>query len=464
MSREYLRDFLYEVVVGFHPIDDEPYNDIHWVSRFCSELSVRLRQLLETGYARVWNSEQDPFQSAGSCDDSRRPTSAATLVAILTPRYLSEGGLYAQHAARFAQVIGENSTATRLFNVYKLSCKTCPAGDLLGYKFWAETGPDEELELLYHDPKLHYQAINSLAHHIRDALRQLKNLRDVRPQVYLAPPPVALKSQYETVRDFLRPLCRIVPDTGFPPAANVGEFAGSVEALMAGSKLSIHILGIEDDPSPAGFFGATPARVQLDLACQKARRRELDCIVWCGEDPLEPSVRPDSLVRSILLERDLPSSVDKMMPDTLTALKQRIRQRLGVRNAANRTLYLIRHQADERICSPIERELRDDGFMVETANGDYRVSRFWRRARTTSGAIDRRRDLAGNSPLEWLRFIDYSVRVHLGQKPGTDLDRFAVYIGPQKTQEKEEFRTPLRAIRNFEAFAKRDLEPFLHAL
>jgi hypothetical protein len=462
----YLDEYLYEVVVGFHPSDDELYNKVSWVTQFCRDLQKRLSMFLGGGQPRVWNSDRIRGNQQVRQTTLEALQRAATLVAILSPRYLGEDNLYAQHTEKFAQAIAGSVSATRLFNIYKLRCRENNLGDLLGYQFWTETDDGVESELIYEDGDAHYRKLTKLANDIRETLQYLKQARDDRPQVYLALPASQLRASYETVLEYLRAFCRVVPDPRTLPITGIAPFAQTVEGLLSGSQLSIHLFGVEDDPPPVGFGGTTPTRIQFDLACQRARRREMDCILWCGENPLDPAVREDALIRSILLQRDLPSTVDKLMPEGLAQLKDRIRKRLGVQKAQNASLYVIRHPVDKHAVAPLEDELRAAGFRIKTADGEYQSLNFLaehaRILNESAAAVI----CGGDAPIEWLRFSDYSVRMHLGQKPGSDLDRFAVYLGPEKTDEKAAFSgsTPLRDYGEFRPFQKQRLDSFLGRL
>jgi hypothetical protein len=436
-----LPDFKYDVVVGSHPDDDLPIGEIHWVTRFYSDLRNFLAQMIDS--PRV-HSLRHGEGAAGVIDESDRILrDSATLVAVLGRKAVA----YGEHWSRFAARLDLSRPGpTRLFKAYKTACGHEPGeDDAPGYNFWSsDPVTDRPFELLYENESSantkHLKEVYRLACDVDYTLRYMAERADTRPRVYLAGNTPETLSFHKEVHAFLNSWCHVCTEPLFDPDDSEA-FKAAVRGELEKCVLSIHLLG---NGLPSRDFEANSVSgMQAIIARELVERRRLAAIIWAPE-------QSDRLVAGPI--REFPENFENLCSETLSGLKARIRARLAqpLPRGQKTTIFVIAHQ-DDLSRYDVLKNLGAGADKFEVLYSPpfdptrYQISDYRKDLDRSDAAVI----CWADAPEPWFTRMQDSLLAHLGQNCNLSLKRYAVYFKAPRTS----FYTPFERIpvKSFEA-------------
>ncbi len=379
-----------DIFISYSHLDNEsPFDDPGWVSAFHRALEVRVAQLLGKK-AKIWRDPDLAGNDVFPDQLSERLENAATLVCVLSPRYVESDWCQRElneFTAAGSQLLVDGTTKARVFKVIKTQVPSDrlppPVQLLLGYEFFKidpETKRVRELDVSI-DPgtkKDYWARLDDLAHDLRDLLEQTGKGRTVgakddKGTVYLAETTLDLKDARDSVRrDLLRHGYSVLPDCSLPLAA--ADLEAVVREQLGRATLSIHPVGASFGVVPEGT-SASMVSIQNELAAECAGKGSLQRLVWM---PPDLEVRDDRQRSFIKTLRDAPQTyvASDLLEVPLEDLKTHAHSRLAAAAAPDREsasaagetpqVYLICDQRDLESddLAALYELLSDDGMQV----------------------------------------------------------------------------------------------------
>jgi hypothetical protein len=289
-----------DVFVSYGHID----NQVNWVTHFCSALQTRLQELLGTERVVIWRDAKlngtDEFEEV----IRRNVCSSALFVSVLSPRYiaspscLNELDWFVEAAERGNGLRLE--TQSRLIRVVKTrlqeGMQPAKFSATLGYEFY-ESDPQNPDIFREFGSQAGMPRFDKFADRLdilaQTVARTLFKMRQVRPStkesvrtIFLArttgdlePRRVSIQSELAGRGHTVIPT-EPLPDTG-------SELKAAVEALLAKTDISVHLIGRRYGVIPeeeTRSFG----ELMYDLGFARRERASFHQLVWIPEDLQNP--------------------------------------------------------------------------------------------------------------------------------------------------------------------------------
>jgi hypothetical protein len=292
------------VFISYTHVDNEPFgpDELHWITYLHEQLTSRLEQL-SSDRVTVWRDEKLQGNDVFAETLTDRLSNVAVLVSVCSPRYLHSEWCQREldeflHAAEGGSGV-QVGTKSRVFKVLKtpvpLDELPEPLTPLLGYEFYEESPGESRIRefLLNPSPEERwkfYARVDDLAQDIAALLEDLPNdgpsgVTEASAEgrtVYLAEATSDVAPHRDNVkRELERRGHRVLPQRALPLA--VEELTAAVNADLARSELSIHLLGARYGTRPEGEDRSIP-HLQVDLAGKAASRDGLVQLIWIPDE------------------------------------------------------------------------------------------------------------------------------------------------------------------------------------
>lgn len=387
-----------DVFISYAHIDNQPLlADVPgWVTVFHEALQQLLSRFKGSA-ALIW---RDPKLAGNDVlwqEIEARVAEAAVLVSVLSPRYVSSpscaqeieafcrqaehsGGLVIDHSARVFKVI-----------------KTPVEGEqglppivsaLLGYEFFRLDADQTPLEL---DPLFGPEAreeflrkVNKVAWDIKRLLDQLRRAAagaspaaGAKPVVYLAECSRDRRDEREIIEAELKRLGHVVlPDRQLP--TDEADYVAAVDALLARSAFSIHLIGdgyglVPDGPGDKSIVVLQNERAAAHFGAGRIRR-----VIWLPEEIRAEQAAQQAFIDELHASAQAQAGADLLTGD-LEALKGALRSHLkrieadmqpasrpdpGTGGGAARRVFLVCEARDRLEVVPLLKALRARGYEV----------------------------------------------------------------------------------------------------
>lgn len=377
--------------ISYAHIDNEvlPEENDGWVTRFHKVLAQMLAGRLGEK-VNIWRDDalRPGVKFPAEIEDKLKHT--AVLISVMSPRYLKSDWCRdeLEHFCRLAK--GEGGLVVdnrcRVFKVVKLPMDRpddveLPAElhDTLPYDFYVVEN-NTPIEL---DPNYGEQYGQKFLRRVAAVATDLKQVigllgTDARvpvaagPTVYLA----ATSSDRQDDREILatelnRMGCTVLPDHALPTEEDA--LVEEVRALLARSRLSIHLIGDRRGLVPDGESQRSLVEIQNDLAVERCRANPMPRVIWAPA-----SLQPRQAEQAAFVQRLHADAGAQLQADLLTgdfeAVRQAVRgaiKRLQEPQAApvtqtappappptQRRAHVLLQAADRRAAVPFLRELQ----------------------------------------------------------------------------------------------------------
>jgi hypothetical protein len=379
-----------------------------WISSFADALGKRLGEVMGKP-PRIWRDPKLQGNDVFADELAARFRQAATLVSVLTPRYLASDwcqreltGFWQAAAQTGGAVLGHKA---RVFKVVKTPVEPqrvpAPVQPLLGYEFYRlQPGNGRPLEFnKVYGPEAErdfWVRLNDLAYDIADLLKQLEQAESgagsAPPAAYLATVTSDLRVPHDALRrELLRQGWRVLPTVELPLVA--AEAEALVRAQMAEALLSVHLLGATGGLVPEGSdesMQALQARIAAERARSGARANDhthdhgqgLARLLWLAPDADSAEARQRALLDA-LRDDPIPAPGSDLLKTSFEALKTEVVRRMQAAQdalaarAAQATaltaqaaggqptrIYLVCSADDESAVQPLQEHLFGLGFEV----------------------------------------------------------------------------------------------------
>ena len=484
-------DYEDDIFISYAHYDNESaFGDDGWITAFHRALQVRVKQLLGKE-ARIW---RDPDLTGNDVFPeklSERIKKAATLVCVLSPRYL-ESDWCQRELREFTEtgkkLIVDGTTKARVFKVVKtqvpLERLPRPVQPLLGYEFFKtdpETNRVRELDVSI-DPetkKEYWARLDDLAHDIKELLEKTRESREAgadgdKGTVYLAETTLDQRDSRDSVRrDLLRHGYSVLPDRALPLAA--GELEELVREQVARASLSIHLIGASFGVVPEGT-SESMISIQNEVAADRAASGGLQRLVWIAPSMEVADERQRAFIDALRDDQRTYVNSD-LLEVPLEDLKTQIHHRLEPAEAAaeppkatgeTAQVYLICDQRDLEGdgVGAIYEHLFSSGLEVvlPTFDGDEAQVRQDHTTNLTSN--DAFLFYYGAGSDSWIRNQMRELEKSRGYPDKRPEMANAIYVAGPPSPQKKLFRTHLTTIviREQDGFQASDLETFVREI
>ncbi|MBX3606607.1 MAG: toll/interleukin-1 receptor domain-containing protein [Piscinibacter sp.] len=389
--------------ISYAHLDNQPVaeNDVGWVSRFHRSLEAILSMRLGRK-AEIWRDERLQGNDAFAQEILAQFPDTAALVAVVSPRYLkSEWCLREAHrfceAAQQAGGLWVENKA-RIFKVVTLPVENQealpePMRETLGFDFFVRDpdGIEKELNPAY-DPTLGPKLANEcvrLAQNIAALVNKLEALPAAdaaalpaersaapdKPVVYLAECSKDRRDDRTALRTELQMRgYHVVPEAQLP--IDEDQYSAEVTRLLAGSALSVHLVGTLYGAVCDGESQQSVVELQNELAVQRARAAGLKRIVSLPEGLAPTDPRQQDFVKRLHGNAEVQFGADVIAADlehvksavqaVLTRLENPPAPALAApADAGGAMVYLVCDERDRKATVPLRRCLKEAGLDVQ---------------------------------------------------------------------------------------------------
>ena len=500
-----LADFKNHVFISYAHVDNEPLTEEArgWIETFHKAFAVRLGQVWGRK-PKIWRDRKLQGNDEFGNEIIEQLASSAVLISIISPRYV-ESAWCRKEIESFHRTAEEQGGAlvnnkNRIFKILKthvpMESHPSVVQGSLGYRFY-----DEESSLEFEMAEKNFKLVfEPLVRSVSELLRQLDGdaqAGSTGVPVYLALASRDSKDRREELRrDLHLQGYEISPEQD--ALQNGSGFEQEVRSRIAGSELSLHILGGEYD---------SIVEQQIELARMKTSERRFSQLIWLPRglkvrdkrqrDLLE-RLRTDAglLERAELLEvslEGLKTRVAELCPAEQTssepAQKSASEDSSGPRRARasrrengagteiaqgheagesvtppGRSIYLIFAKRDKKAIPPIRKLLEDRGHRISyLASGKDAAQRHRRNLNDCDAVLI----YQGNAKAEWLDVKLEDLRRVSAYDRGAPFVASAVLMAKPQTEAKKHFETAeVEVIRDFEnpVCNAETLKPFLESI
>jgi len=494
--------FKNDLFISYSHIDNQPIRpeDKGWISRFHASLEALLSMRLGQT-AKIWRDDKLQGNDIFSDEIIQQFAHTAVFLSILTPRYLKsewctrEVREFCEQAKQSGGVVIDNKA--RVFKIVKTPVDAQeflpPAiKDILGYEFFSlEDGTPLELDPAYGDKFAQdfNRKVGKLAWDISQLLKQLATDAEAsdkeadtpaapKPTVYLAECSYDRKEIREILESDLR--CHgytVLPDQQLP--RDEAGYVAAVEALLARSKFSIHLIGESYGAVPDGLSQKSVVVLQNEVAVNKSKNSAFPRIIWLPEGTSSSQISQHLFIEALHQDAEVQFGADLITGD-LEALKTSIHATLKKleqpepmlheiqADAANATqlIYLICNEKDRKATIPIRKYLREQGYEVflPAFEGDATTVREAHRQLMSN--CDAVILFYGAGSEAWKRTIDSELKKMPGYRNGKPLLACFTYLAEPVTVDKEDLidMEEPHLINGIAGFSETGMAAFLHAL
>jgi len=482
-----------EIFISYAHADNKilPGQTQGWVSVFDDALRTLLSGKISP-VPKIWRDIELGKNNFVTDTLMEQVSGIAVMISILSPRYLDSEWCLREvsHFCRAAEQKKINlrvANKSRIIKVQKYPLHKAPPevfSDLIGFEFYQidsnnrptefrlEFGPDSTVKF--------YLKVNELADEIKSLIEAIKyHVGDAKAEdeilpettVYLAETTPDLESERSNIKsDLLQRGYKVLPDR--PLSYKASDFNEQVCADLERCKLSIHSVGEDYGFLPVGE-NRSVVELQHELAVERGKHDpDFTRIIWMPESAAE-ATRPEDLRRRRLVDNiaSTLSSNTELVQTSLEDLKTIIQDKL---NPPRKTVPVLSRTGEAPlifvICDKVDleagRQLDDClyGLEYEVAlpameGNETGVHEDFQNKLLLCDAVLIYRDRA---PDFWMQTkLRELQKIRSKRGPDPYLAE-AVYIGGQKTEEKERFRTrQALLIKNYEGISAASLEPFL---
>jgi hypothetical protein len=329
-----------DVFISYAHIDNEPFapEQKGWVTVFHSVLRTILSQQLGKT-ANIWKDERIRGNDDVSTEISDQFPQTATLISVLTPRYLKsdwctrEVRSFCQVAAKTGGLFVNNKG--RVFKVFKTPIartdteRALPSelGKAGGYEFFVEKEDHTATEL---DPaygedyrQAFFLRIRRLAGDIAELLNRFPDVaghegRAVpdqdKPRIYLAQCGASRKYDRERVLGDLKSHGYVVLPEEHLPEDEAG-YVAEVERLLAQCRLSIHLIGSSYGTVPDGNSQKSTVVLQNEIAVKLSRKSGLLRVISLPEGTCSTNSVQQAFIEALLKDSELQFGADLVTGD-----------------------------------------------------------------------------------------------------------------------------------------------------
>lgn len=494
--------FRNDLFISYSHIDNQPIRpeDKGWISRFHASLEALLSMRLGQT-AKIWRDDKLQGNDIFSDEIVQQFAHTAVFLSILTPRYLKsewctrEVREFCEQAKQSGGVVIDNKA--RVFKIMKTPVENQeflpPAiKDVLGYEFFSfEDGTPLELDPAYGDKFAQdfNRKVGKLAWDISQLLKQLvidaeASAKEAdtptapKPTVYLAECSYDQKAVREILESDLR--CHgytVLPDQQLP--RDEAGYVAAVEALLARSKFSIHLIGESYGAVPDGLSQKSVVVLQNEVAVNKSKNGPFPRIIWLPEGTTSSQISQHLFIEALHQDAEVQFGADLITGD-IEALKASIHATLkkleqpepmlheAQANAANDThlIYLICNEKDRKATVPIRKYLREQGcevFLPAFEGDATAVREAHRQLMSNCDAVIL---FYGSGSEAWKRTIDSELKKMPGYRNGKPLQACFTYLAEPVTVDKEDLidMEEPHLINGMTDFPEAEMAAFVHAM
>ncbi|PWT82994.1 MAG: hypothetical protein C5B58_07245 [Acidobacteria bacterium] len=334
-----------DVFISYAHIDDEPFTPEQkgWVTLFHRVLRTILSQQLGKT-ANIWKDERLQGNEDFWTEISNQFPKTATLVSVLTPRYLTSDSCTKEIRAfcRVAETTGGLFVKNkgRVFKVIKTPIARADAdgalppevGKATGYEFFVqkEGQPSTELDPAYGEDyrQAFFLRIRRLAGDIAELIGQFGDAAghearsvggDVKPRIYLAQCGSSRKYDREKVLGDLKSHGYVVlPEEDLPE--DEAGYVAEVERLLAQCQLSIHLIGSSYGTVPDGDSQKSTVQLQNEIAVKLCRTNALLRVISLPDGTCSSNATQQAFIDALLKKSEMQFGADLVTGDLQTLL------------------------------------------------------------------------------------------------------------------------------------------------
>lgn len=505
--------FEYDIYISYAHADNQSLTDEPgWVDAFHKSLDILLSDLIGDK-PKIWRDFNLQLQGNEALANSAniQLSRTAFFICVLSPRYLNSSWCvhelteFFERAPQTGGIMLANRS--RIFKVVKTPIRdrgdlleaALPPGKLLsllretlGYEFYEMGGmPGEVRE--FDPPSGRQQSrrrsgnkwqflerLEDLAQDIKEAMsllrasqsapvEQPRTPRWTRPitgpskTVFLASTTYALNDERVRIELELKARgYRVLPDRPLPLA--MAELRDALRGYLEQSDLSVHLIGEDYGIIPEMGDRSLPD-IQYRMAAERHVDPSFSHIVW-----MPPGTQPDSPRQQRFVEELKTASRGDLLQGGFEALKTYLLDSLQKTTAPERfskvlSIYLIDTPRDAEISLQIQRYLSERRFEVLRSAVDLTPAKVLRHHREMLVHCDAVIIEYCFAERYWLEMRLREVEKARGYERRAPFVATSVYIGGDRTQDKEQFRSEEHlVIKNFGEFYPASIDPFMAAL
>lgn len=480
----------HDLFISYTHLDNERYDsDQGWIDLFHERLAIRLAQLLGEK-PRIWRDRKlrgnDDFAETLMIELSK----AALLVSVMSPRYLKSEWCSRELHGFYQNLITSGVTnidgKARIFKVLKtpVDLREQPEAmqKLLGYEFYevdSATGKPSEFSHHKNGPNYdnrYWSKLNDLAWEIKQLIEQINprianagSTPSSGKTIYLAETTSDRTDDRDVIkRQLLQRGHRVLPDRAL---ALTQQLRGEVNASLAESRLSVHLIGSNYGVIPEGESKSI-VEIQQELATGRAGA-DFTQIVWMANNLTASDERQQRFIDFLLNRSDFGKG-SELLQTKLEDLKTLIDEKLnptklmpehksetGSNGNQPKVVYLACDQPDYDAIAPIEDCLYQRGFEVLSLGGETDPQMHKQFLLDCDAALI----YCGNAADSWLNLKKMDLIKLAGYGRAKPMLAKAFFLSTPETKGKERFRIQDGLVlRNYGDFSPALLDPFINEI
>lgn len=390
-----------DVFISYAHIDNEPFTPEQkgWVTLFHSVLRTILSQQLGKT-ANIWKDERLQGNEDFSTEIYDQFPKTATLVSVLTPRYLKSdwctneirafcqvaettGGLFVKNKGRVFKVV-----KTPIARTDTERALPPEVGKATGYEFFVqkEDQPATELDPAYGEDyrQAFFLRVRRLAGDIAELLGQFGDATEhegrsvadeAKPRIYLAECGTSRKNDRERVLADLKSHGYIVlPEEDLPD--DQAGYVAQVERLLVQCELSIHLVGSSYGTVPDGDSQKSTVVLQNEVAVKLSRTGVLSRVISLPEGTSSTNSAQQAFIDALLKNSEMQFGADLVTGDlqtligTIHAVLKRIEQPKSIEPSGlvgdqhHKTVHVLYDEKDAKDVVPLLKHLIGKGCEI----------------------------------------------------------------------------------------------------
>ncbi|MEO5740016.1 MAG: toll/interleukin-1 receptor domain-containing protein [Vicinamibacterales bacterium] len=388
-----------DVFISYAHDDNQPFTPEQkgWVTLFHTVLRTMLSQRMGKT-ADIWRDERLQGNEDFSTEIHDQFPKTATLVSVLTPRYLKSGWC-TKEIKVFCQVAERNGglfvrNKGRVFKVMKTPVARTDTdgalppevGKATGYEFF-EKDKDIEFDPAYGEGSRQefLVRIRRLAGDIAELLGQMSDAiepggssveSEGRPRVYLAECGTSRKYDREKLIGDLKSHGYVVLPNEDLPDDEAG-YVAEVERLLAQCQLSVHLIGNTYGTVPDGDSQKSSVVLQNEIAVTRSRAGGLLRLISLPEGLSSTNSMQQAFIDALLKNSEMQFGADLVNGDLQTvigsihAALKKIEQPRPVKTSAaedggqaRKTVHVLHEEKDGKDTIPLLKHLLANGLAI----------------------------------------------------------------------------------------------------
>jgi hypothetical protein len=464
-----------EVFISYAHLDDEAgWRGHRWVTDFHRALELRVSQLLGRD-AKIWRDPNLHGNEPLTGDLVERVRRAATLITIVSPRYLKSDWTLCELNEFCSGCSKQPDGNARIFKVIKTpvprSDEIPPLPELLGYEFFkTDHAAGRPRELDDPDEKDYWIKIDDVAHDLCAQLEALTNPGGSRmasaKTVYLAETTADLAAEYASLkRDLTQHGYAVAPSRPLPLVDK--ELRVFVQAELSRADLSVHLVGKNYSLVPEDATKSI-CEIQHEIALESATQRTFRQLVWMPPTLQVHNEKQKAFVEYLRIDPQTGGSID-VLQTSFEDLRFAIHACLTTNSPGNakapkngmKQLYFVFDRMDVEVIEPWRKFLFDHFEIVfpELDADETRIREVHEENLRTSDAV---LILYASASEIWLRRKLREIQKAAGYGRERAYLAVAVVVAPPITASKRLFDThDAIVISQGDGFSPRPLVPFV---